>query len=191
MSKQEAERSAASRTALLEEALQRARASQADFLDARANVSDLRFLRLDALAEELAKITRGQKNLDVFMTLKAIPGDPPRLIVDANSHVVMEPDPRTYMLIYDGPDERKVLCETESRREIEEKLTDYVAHRIVEQERAIGEPSEKPEPLSNNSRLPYVFIWFLGVAMGALALFGYLHAESLLGSEIFRTLTTR
>lgn len=189
MSKQEAERSAASRAALLEEALRRARASQADFLDARANVADLRFLRLEALAEEMAKITEGQRNLDVFMTLKAIPGDPPRLIVDGASHVVMEPDPRTYMLIYDGPEERKVLCETEERREIEEKLTEYVAHRIVENERAVGEAAQEPAKPAKPGRSTYLFVWLLGVAMGALALYGYMNAESLMKLEIFQALT--
>ncbi|MCP5081548.1 MAG: hypothetical protein GY948_07605 [Alphaproteobacteria bacterium] len=190
MSKQEAERSVASRTALLEQALQRARASQAEFLDAKANVSDLRFLRLDALADGMAKITRGQTNLDVFMTLKAIPGDPPRLIVDASSHVVMEPDPRTYMLIYDGPEERKVLCETESQREIEEKLTEYVAHRIVAQERATGDALEKPETPQKNNRLNYFLVWSIGVMMGVLALFAYSHARTHSVLEIFQALTS-
>lgn len=191
MSNQDANRSVSTRTAKLEEALRRARASQVEFLDAKANVSDLRFLRLDALAEEMAKITKGQPNLDVFMTLKAVPGDPPRLIVDANSHVVMEPDPRTYMLIYDGPEDRKVLCETENLREIEEKLTEYVAHRIVEQERAVGELSENPAITNNNSKLPYVLVFLLGAALGALALFAYIHADSLLTSEFFQALTKR
>ena len=190
MSKQEAERSVASRTALLEEALQRARASQAEFLDAKANVSDLRFLRLEALAEEMASITRGQTGLDVFMTLKAIPGDPPRLIVDASSHVVMEPDPRTYMLIHDGPEERKILCETESRREIEEKLTEYVAHRIVEQERATGDSPQKPEPPHKNNKLNYFLIWLIGVLMGVLGLFAYSHARTHSILEIFQALTS-
>ena len=189
MSKQEAERSVASRTALLEEALQRARASQAEFLDAKANVSDLRFLRLDALAEEMTKITRGQTGLDVFMTLKAIPGDPPRLIVDASSHVVMEPDPRTYMLIYDGPEERKVLCETESRREIEEKLTEYVAHRIVEHERDAKDAPETAETSQKNNRLNYLLIWLIGVMMGVLGLFAYSHARTHSILEIFQALT--
>ncbi len=176
---------------MLEQALQRARASQAEFLDAKANVSDLRFLRLDALAEEMAKITEGQRDLEVYMTLRAIPGDPPRLIVDANSHVVMEPGPRTYMLIYDGPEDRKVLCETENRREIEEKLTEYVAHRIVEHECVLGEAPETPEKPIKNNKLPYFLFWLLGAAMGAAALFGYIHADSLLTHEFFRTLTTR
>ena len=189
MSKKEAERSATGRAALLEEALRRARASEADFLDARANVADLRFLRLEALADEMAKITKGQSNLDVFMTLRAIPGDPPRLIVDASSHVVMEPDPRTYMLIYDGPEERKVLCETEERREIEEKLTEYVAHRIVERERALGAPSEAPEKKEKSRRSAYLLVWCLGAVMGALALYGYYNSESLMELQIFQALT--
>ncbi len=191
MSKETANQSAADRTALLEEALQRARASQAEFLDARANVSDLRFLRLDALASGLAEITQGQEGLDVFMTLKAIPGDPPRLIVDSSSHVVMEPDPRTYMLIHDGPSERKVLCETENRREIEEKLVEYIAHRIIEHERAAGEPAATPANVSKNNRLSHFLFWLAGAVMGALAVFGLLQADSLAGLEIFRTLTTR
>lgn len=191
MSNQDAERSVSSRTALLEEALRRARVSQAELLDAKANVSDLRFLRLDALAEELGKITQGQPNLDVFMTLKAIPGDPPRLIVDASSHVVMEPDPRTYMLIYDGPEERKILCETESRKEIEEKLTDYIANRIVERERAIGGSLDTPKTPRKNNKISYLLAFALGTLLGALAVLAYFHPDGLMTLEIFQALTKR
>ena len=114
-----------------------------------------------------------------------------RFKLDANSHVVMEPGPRTYMLIYDGPEDRKVLCETENRREIEEKLTEYVAHRIVEHERVLGEAPETPEKPIKNNNLPYFLFWLLGAAMGAAALFGYIHMDSLLEHEFFRMLTTR
>ena len=190
MSTQDPERSAVSRAALIEEALRRARAAQSEYLDARANVADLRFLRLQGLADEMAEITKGQKGLDVFMTLKAVPGDPPRLIVDAMSHVVMEPDPRTYMLIYDGPEDRKILCETESRRVIEEKLTEYVAHQIVAQERTLGTEPNEAESSQNPSASSYLAVWCLGVVMGALALFAYINADKLVSLEIFRALTS-
>ncbi len=179
MSKQEAEKSGTDGAPSLEAALRDARASDADYLDSRAKVSDLRFLRLDALREEIAKILGQEKGAEDLFSLNALPGDPPRLIIDAASHVVMEPDPRTYTFILDGPEARQVLCETDERREIESKVTEYIAHRILEQQRAAGTGpvAAKPDKAGGSGVGALLGFWLTGVIMGGLAVYAYLHPE--------------
>ncbi len=179
MSTRDAERSDNIRTRQLEEALKKAREADADQFDARAKVSDLRFLRLDALGESLKEIIAGGTFTNSFVTLRAIPTDPPRLIVDDSSHIVMEPDPRTYTFIHDGPDSRKVLLESEDKQEVEAKVTAYVAHRILELQRQSSGPEVAvPErKASGAGALALLMFWLVGVLMGAAGLYLYMQPE--------------
>ncbi len=180
MSTQDAERPGNIRAAQLEETLKRARDSDADHFDSRAKVSDLRFLRLDALREQLFKAVEGEELVDTFLTMRAIPGDPPRLIVDESSHIVMEPDPRTYTFVHDGPEARKVLLESEDKAEVETKVTEYVAHRILELKRLSPLPvdAKKTHKSGRIGGLALLMFWLAGVAMGAAAMYAYLNPEA-------------
>ncbi|MEM7428396.1 MAG: hypothetical protein AAF441_20075 [Pseudomonadota bacterium] len=168
-------------TRKLEEALQRARAADAEVFDVRAKVRDLRYLRLDALRERLEHVVAENTLAKSFLTLRTIPGDPPRLILDECSHIVMQPDPRTFAFIHDGPETRQVLIETGDLAAVEEKVADYIAHRILEISRDAGsEPApEEARRSAGAGPLTLLLFWLFGTAMGAVAVYIYLLPEIL------------
>ncbi len=180
MSIQSVERSVNKRTAQLEKALRRARAQDAEYRDSRAKVNDLRFLRLEALRDQLLKVADHEELSNAFITLRAIPGDPPRLIIDDLSHIVMEPDPRTYTFIHDGPESRKVLIESEHKVEVEAKVTEYIAHKILETQRRLPLP-DQPKKSGKNSRvggLALLMFWLAGAITGAAAAYLYVDTDA-------------
>jgi hypothetical protein len=65
-------------------------------------------------------------------------GDPPRLWIDVIAHVDMGRDKRTYRFVQDSRYGRKILAESPEIDEIVEAVTKYVAHRIIERERALA-----------------------------------------------------
>jgi Protein of unknown function (DUF3040) len=69
-------------------------------------------------------------------------GDTPRLWIDPVAHVAMGRDKRTYRFLYDTRIGRRVLAESHEIAEIVRAVTDYVARRLVERERALAEDSE-------------------------------------------------
>ena len=165
----------------LEEALQRVRAADAELFDVRAKVSDLRYLRLDALRERLEALAASSELAQAFLTLRTLPTDPPRLIVDDSSHIVMHPDPRTYVFEQDGPDVRQVLIESADVDVVEEKVADYIAHRLLSLQRA-GSVSEAEAPVQKPGGagpMTLLSFWIAGAAMGAAVLYAYLNPEVL------------
>ena len=99
-------------------------------------------------------------------------GDTPRLWIDVVAHVAMGRDKRLYRFVQDTRFGRIVLAESHDTSVIVEAVTDYVARRMVERERAMvvpPEPMPVAEPPPRRSRLwPFVF----GFVLGAAALFG-------------------
>jgi hypothetical protein len=81
-------------------------------------------------------------------------------------------DKRMYRLVQDTRFGRIVLAESHDTSVIVEAVTDYVARRMVERERAMvvpPDPMPVAEPPPRRSRLwPFVF----GFVLGAAALFG-------------------
>ena len=66
-------------------------------------------------------------------------GETPRLWIDAVVHVAMGRDKRIYRLLQDTRFGRRVLAESHEIPEIVKAVTDYVARRLVERERALEE----------------------------------------------------
>ena len=66
-------------------------------------------------------------------------GETPRLWIDAVAHVAMGRDKRIYRLLQDTRVGRRVLAESHEIPEIVKAVTDYVARRLVERERALEE----------------------------------------------------
>ena len=175
MAKPDTDNAVNQQTQKLEEALQRARAADAELFDVRAKVSDLRYLRLEELRERLEAMTAGDPLAKTILTLRTLPGDPPRLIIDESAHVVMQPDPRSYTVIHDGPETRQTLIESQDADEAETKIADYIAHRLLELKRA--EPEEAEKPVSKPDRagpLLLLIFWLFGAAMGGVAAYVYL-----------------
>ena len=66
-------------------------------------------------------------------------GDTPRLWIDTVAHVHMGRDKRQYRFVQDTRYGRRVLAESYEVPEIVEVITKYVARRLVERERALGD----------------------------------------------------
>ena len=66
-------------------------------------------------------------------------GETPRLWIDAVAHVAMGRDKRIYRLLQDTRVGRRVLAESHEIPEIVKAVTEYVARRLVERERALEE----------------------------------------------------
>ena len=66
-------------------------------------------------------------------------GETPRLWIDAVVHIAMGRDKRTYRLLQDSRFGRRVLAESLDIPELVKAVTDYVARRLVERERALDD----------------------------------------------------
>ena len=69
-------------------------------------------------------------------------GDTPRLWIDAVAHVAMGRDKRMYRFLHDTRVGRRVMAESHEIADIVKAVTDYVARRLVERERALDEDPE-------------------------------------------------
>ena len=66
-------------------------------------------------------------------------GDTPRLWIDAVAHIAMGRDKRVYRFLLDSRIGRRVLAESHEIGDIVKAVTDYVARRLIERERALDE----------------------------------------------------
>jgi Protein of unknown function (DUF3040) len=69
-------------------------------------------------------------------------GDTARLWIDAVAHVAMGRDKRMYRFLHDTRVGRRVMAESHEIADIVKAVTDYVARRLVERERALDEDPE-------------------------------------------------
>jgi hypothetical protein len=121
----------------LREALRRARAASAEKSGVLVELRTAELARLDLLKEQLEPVfAQVPQGVDLF-DAAILPGDPARLFVDVLGFVEMGRDKRTYRFFNDTRYGRKLIAETESLREMTQAVTDYVAHRIVEREKAL------------------------------------------------------
>jgi hypothetical protein len=70
-------------------------------------------------------------------------GDTPRLWIDAVAHVAMGRDKRVYRLLQDTSYGRRVLAESADIEPVVEAVTQYVARRLVERDRALASHSQQ------------------------------------------------
>lgn len=105
-------------------------------------------------------------------------GEPPRLWIDMLAHVVLAPDRRAYRFVVDARYGRKVLAESAQLEPIVKAITQYVAHRLIERERAVAsglsEPRDEGKGRSSaREARPQawrgLFLFALGVIAGASA----------------------
>ena len=105
-------------------------------------------------------------------------GDTPRLWIDAVAHVAMGRDKRMYRFLHDTRVGRRVMAESHEIADIVKAVTDYVARRLVERERALDEDPEftarvaRPQAVrALRRRRPRGWGAFvLGFLLGAIAL---------------------
>ena len=177
----------------LADALRRARIADADRTDVVVDLRETERARLDILADELRGVFLDLPPEDDQFVNSVVPGNPPRLWIDATSFVVIGRDRRVYRFLKDTRLGRTVILETASLDDMADCITNYVAERVIERERAIegdwlakrslGEGLRRPSRLEpaardalapDNQGLGWVLAAFLlGVLIGVAGLLGY------------------
>lgn len=126
------------RMASLATALRRARMDNAEQASAVADVRSAEIGRLEILAEALAPvIAQTPEDVDIF-DVAISPGEKPRLFIDQIGFVEMDRDQRTYRLLQDTRHGRVMLCETDDLDTVVDASTTYIAHRLIEREKALA-----------------------------------------------------
>jgi hypothetical protein len=88
----------------------------------------------EQLAPVLAQVPADCDLFDVAL----VPSEHPRLFIDMIGFVEMGRDRRLYRLLQDTRHGRVTLCETEQLDKMIEAATNYIAHRLIERERALA-----------------------------------------------------
>ncbi len=167
--------SSESRPVRLREALRQARIEAADRTGVVVDLRDAEVARLEILNDALDPLFHEIPNQIDLFDRGISQGETPRLWIDVVAHVVMGRDKRQYRFVQDTRNGRIVLAESHDIGPIVKAVTDYVARRIVERERAFSvAPAEAPVTAETPRRRGRgVGLFVLGFMLGALALFGF------------------
>jgi hypothetical protein len=122
----------------LKAAMRRARVEGVEQSQAVADVRETEIARLEIL-EEAVRPTLDQLPLDVDIFDAGIAyGERPRLFIDMIGFVEMAHDRRTYRFLQDTRHGRAVIAESDRLERMVEAVTNYIARRLVERERALA-----------------------------------------------------
>ena len=119
-------------------AIRRARIEGAEQNQAVADLRETEIARLQLLEEAIRPvIDQAPSGVDLFDA--GIPyGEHPRLFIDMIGFVEMAHDRRTYRFLQDTRYGRVLIAETERIDRVVAALTNYIARRLVERERALA-----------------------------------------------------
>jgi hypothetical protein len=162
----------------LRAAMHAARIEAAERTSVVVDLRDAEVARLELLNEALDPLfAEIPSEVDLF-DRGISRGDTPRLWIDAVAHVAMGRDKRIYRFLHDTRVGRRVMAESHEIAEVVSAVTDYVARRLVERERALDEDPgfitrvarpEAARALRRRRRRGWgAFV--LGLVLGALAL---------------------
>lgn len=157
----------------LRDALRQARIEAADRTGVVVELRDAEVARLEILNEALDPLfAEIPDKVDLF-DRGISQGETPRLWLDAVAHVGMGRDKRIYRFVQDSRFGRIVLAESHDVPAIVAAVTDYVARRMIERERAmvVAPAAEKPVVAEKRRRAGF-WMFVLGFVLGAAALFG-------------------
>ena len=121
----------------LSDAMREVRIAKADRNDVVIDLKDADRARLEILAEELKSVIDDIPLNDDQFDFAISTGMQPRFWIDATSHVMMGRDRRTYRFVRDTRLGRIVLSETADIRQVRDRVTNYIAERIVERQRML------------------------------------------------------
>lgn len=122
----------------LAEAINRARATQANRESRTADARVIAVSRLETLRARLAPVYAAiPRDVELF-DLGMVGHNPPRLFVDIIAFVEMSPDERGFRLMQETRTGRVLLGETADERQMTGLVTNYIAERLVERERALA-----------------------------------------------------
>ena len=135
-------------------AIRRARVEGAEQNQAVADLREAEVGRLQLLEETIRPvIDQAPSGLDLFDVGIAY-GERPRLFIDMIGFVEMGHDRRTYRFLQDTRHGRVLIAETERIDRVATAITNYVARRLVERERALASDwrSQEGAPSPNQTR---------------------------------------
>jgi hypothetical protein len=162
-----------SRPVRLRDALRQARIEAADRTGVVVDLRDAEVARLEILNEALDPLfAQVPDQVDLF-DRGISQGDTPRLWIDIVAHVVMGRDKRIYRFVQDTRFGRIVIAESHEAAVIVNAITDYVARRMVERERAMVATPMPATVVAGKPRRSRFWIFALGFIAGAAALFAF------------------
>jgi hypothetical protein len=155
----------------LKQALHDARIEAAERSAVIIDLRDAEMARLEILNDAVDKVFKDipARHADYF-DRGVSGGTQPRLWLDAITHVAMGNDKRTYRLLTDTANGRRVLEENTEVPAMREAITRYVARRMVAREQALA-TTESREEAPKRSRAAIVAAFVIGALFGAAALF--------------------
>ncbi len=132
----------------LAEAMNRVRDAQADRDDVVVEMKHAKLSRLELLAEDLAPVFDDVPEENETFEFAITNGQVPRLWIDMTSFIRMAADGREYEFVKDTRMGRVILGRSANREVVGQRVTDYIAERVLERERMIEGDwmSAKPQP---------------------------------------------
>jgi hypothetical protein len=126
----------------LKAAIHQARVEAAERAGVVVDLRDAEVARLELLNEALDPLFADvPADIDLF-DRGLSRGDTPRLWIDPVALIAMGRDKRAYRFLLDNRFGRRVLAESHEIPDIVKAVTDYVARRLVERERALEDQSD-------------------------------------------------
>lgn len=170
----------------LREAIRKVQLGEVERSDVVVELQDTERARLDMLADEMKDVFKEIPEDDDQFTLQIAAGSTPRFWIDATSHVVVAGDRRTYRFVKDTRLGRMVILETAEIDDMADCLTEYIAERILEREKALegdwlnsrlreaaGNSTQDGAEKKKFSWTAFGVSFLAGMAVGAVVLIGY------------------
>lgn len=147
--------SVASGTKRLADAVRAAKIASSQRTDIVIDIREADRARLEIFAEELQPIIDAVPAGDDLFDFSLSGGPQPRFWIDGTAQVLMARDRRTYRFVRDTRLGRVTLAESSESHVIVDKVTEYVAERMVERDRAFAasdgiglRPTERPAAIA-------------------------------------------
>lgn len=125
------------RVRTLRDAIRKVQLGEVERSDVVVELQDTEKARLDILADEMKDVFKEIPEDDDQFTLQIVAGSTPRFWIDVTSHVVVAGDRKTYRFVKDTRLGRVVVLETAEVDDMADCLTEYIAERILEREKAL------------------------------------------------------
>ncbi len=151
--------SSSSNVRSLTDAMRKVRIAEADRADGFVDLQEAERARLEMLADELRDVFAEVPSEDEQFIFSVSGGSQARLWIDMTAFVVVARDRRTYRFLKDTRLGRTVILESPSIDDVADTITNYVAERIIERDRAIEgdwltkrikqDAKRRPDPLAD------------------------------------------
>lgn len=126
-------------TRRLADAVRAAKIAAAHRSDVVVDIREADRARLEIFAEEVQSLADELPPGDDLFDFTISGGPQPRFWIDGTAHVSMARDRRTYRFVRETRIGRLTLAESAETRAIADRVTQYVAERIVERDKAFAE----------------------------------------------------